>query len=104
MISDDFKQNKCILPWACLAITPGNNVKVCTSSSVSLRKIDNKSNLHEIWTKGERRCNNARIGIYLMAGGAITECWFIDKNQPDVDEFFSGVEAPAVDGFEPVSS
>ena len=59
--------------------------------------------VHETWTKGERRCDTARIGIYLMADGAITECWFSDMNQPDADEFFSSVEAPAVDGFEPVT-
>lgn len=48
--------------------------------------------VHEIWTKGERRVETDRLGLYKFANGQIVECWFSDMNQQEVERFFGDLD------------
>lgn len=44
--------------------------------------------VHEHWTRGDRSVTTKRLGFYRFSGEKITECYFADLNQPEVEAFF----------------
>ncbi|MEZ2388139.1 nuclear transport factor 2 family protein [bacterium RCC_150] len=48
--------------------------------------------VHEVWTKGDKRVETDRLGLYKFGGGQIVECWFSDMNQIEVESFFGNLE------------
>lgn len=44
--------------------------------------------VHEVWTKGERRVETDRLGLYKFSNGQIVEAWFSDMKQQEVEDFF----------------
>lgn len=44
--------------------------------------------VYEVWTKGDKSVETNRLGFYHFEGDKITECYFSDMNQPEVDAFF----------------
>lgn len=47
--------------------------------------------VRERWSKGSASVETQRMGLYRVEGDQIVECRFADMNQPEVDEFFSGI-------------
>lgn len=48
--------------------------------------------VHEVWTRGDRRVDTDRLGLYKFADGQIVECWFSDMNQLEVESFFADLD------------